>query len=356
MIVSKPEITAANAGWRTQFCTRGGYQGAGLAEFVRRCYMHMHWSALIRLQGWVAIAVMFQLSVSAGTVRLSFLNDPATLQETVALLIKSGCSECASSIFKHVAEHYYGAGFDFDYSRFPKPQNGFYSFTNARELVAALPQRLSDTKHAWDFNCFDTVIVLADGRLRTRLRPVEIVGPLMISTRTTNNEEVITFAATARDAFTQMVQPWYREATESTFPESMRDTRICLTAQLFRWHLLPLSASEEKLEKIVMTALQTKWRQEKLSFPSGFEVVLCHKADLPAHTICTSHAGVLFGRKRGYTFLEKAGGSGPFVRLDFDERPELLFWLSSKFDETEHRYAHIYATFNNTRIENLDTK
>jgi hypothetical protein len=220
-----------NARFRSAFAVQV-IRPAGLGSDVRRRCTHMRFSALIKFYGWVAIVLMVQLSVSPGAVRLSFLNDPATLKETVALLVKSGCSERASSTFKHVAEHYYGAGFDFDYSRFPKPQNGFFSFTNARELVAALPQRFSDTKHTWDFKCFDTVIVLADGRLRTRLRPDEIVGPLMVSTRTTNNEEVITLAATARDAFNQMVQPWYREATESTFPGLMGDTCMCLTTAI----------------------------------------------------------------------------------------------------------------------------
>jgi hypothetical protein len=298
---------------------------------------------------------MFQVSLLAGPVRLSFLNDSNTLQETVDVLTKSGCSEQASTIFKQAVERYYAAGFDFNLSKFPKSQDGFYSFTTVKELVTALPHRLSDTGHAWDFNCFDTVIVLADGQLRTELRPDEIVGPFMVSMATTNGE-VVTFAATARDAFTRANPPWYRETTESIIPDSMRDTRMCLTAELFQWHLLPLSASEETEKKDVIKVLQASWQREKLRFPRRCEIVLSHKVDLTAHTICTCHAGLLLHSKEHYTFLEKTGGSGPFVRLDFDDRSDLLYWLWAKFNETEHRNAQLFATFNDASIDKLDFK
>jgi hypothetical protein len=303
----------------------------------------------------ITTALMLQSSLGAGTIRLSYLNDEAALRETVGILTNNGCAEESGSIFRRVVERYYAVGFDLDLSRFPERQNGFYSFPTMLELVEALPHKLSETKHVWDFNCFETVIMLAAGKLQIGLRPDENFGPFVVTTMMTNGEESVTFAATARDAFMQIYKPWYLEATESIIPRSMQDARICLTAALFRWQLLPMATSEATLDAEAVAALRADWRRENLKFPQQFEIVLVHNADLQAHTICTFHAGLLLHRKTGFTYLEKAGGSGPFARLDFDDRSELLQWLSA-FDKGEHRYSHLIATFNDARFEKLDSR
>ena len=69
----------------------------------------------------------------------------------------------------------------------------------------------------------------------------------------------------------------------------------------------------------------------------------------------TAHAGLLFPREHGFTYIEKAGGSGPFVRLDFDERGALLTWFSGMFRGAERLgYTHHFATFDNTRIQPIE--
>ncbi len=300
-------------------------------------------------------ALFFPQLLQAGAVRVSFLRNSGALGDTVEVLKKSGCGEQAARLVQQVVGRYYASEFTLDFSKFPKSAGGFYSFATPRDLVAALPHRLCDTQHPYDFTCFDTLIALAGDRLKTGLQPDEVFGPFMVSTMTTNGEG-ITFRATARDAFAQLYPRWYRDATASDIPQSMQDGRICLTAALFCWHLLPESTSEKALEDEVMGTLKSNWRQLRLRFPAQFEVVLCHKIDLSAHTICTTHGGLLLHRNTAYTYIEKAGGRGPFVRLDFDVRSDVIPWLAAVFSEREHRSAHLFATFNDSNIRKLDSK
>jgi len=295
-------------------------------------------------------------SSEAGTVRVSFINDAASLEETVGILTNNGCGREATAVFRRVVERYYAEGFQLDRSKFPELKGGLYSFSTMSDVVKALPQRLCDTEHSWDFNCFDTMILLADGKLQIGIRPDENFGPFMVSTMMTNGEEAITFAATARDAFFRISAQWYRDATDSIIPTSRLDDRIGLTAELFRWHLLPMSTTNMTVEKDVWAALRSDWRRAGVRFPERFQVLLYHKADLQARTICTHHTGLLLRHGQGYVYLEKAGGKGPFVRLDFEEKTHLQPWFSAVFDEQEHRNASLFVTFNDSDIVSINGK
>ncbi len=300
--------------------------------------------------------LVFMRSSDAGTVRVSFINNAASLDETVGILTNDGSDREATAVFRRIVEHYYAEGFQLDRSKFPELKGGFYSFSKMSDVVKALPHRLCDTEHSWDFDCFDTTILLADSKLQIGIRPDENFGPFMVSVSMTNGEEAITFAATARDAFCRINAQWYRDATDSLIPSGRQDDRIGLTAELFRWHLLPVSTTDATVKKDVWAALRSDWRRAGVKFPEGFQVLLFHKADLQARTICTHHTGLLLRRGQGYVYLEKAGGKGPFVRLDFEEKTDLLPWLSAEFDEREHRNASLFVTFNDTDIVSINGK
>src|SRR5258706_180489 len=196
---------------------------------------HMHSVTANVLFVLTVAALEFMQTAEAGTVRVSFLNNAASLEETIGILTNNGCGQEVTSVFRRVVDSYYAEGFQLDRSKFPESQRGVYSFPTMSDVVKALPHRLCDTEHSWDCNCFDTVILVADGNLQIGLRPDENFGPFMISTQMTNGEEVITFAATARDAFSRITAQWYRDATDSIIPKAMQDSRIGLTAELFRW-------------------------------------------------------------------------------------------------------------------------
>lgn len=137
-------------------------------------------------------------------------------------------------------------------------------------------------------------------------------------------------------------------------PEHLRDSRISLTATLFRWRLLPTSTKEKDLDKSVMKALTTDWQRAGVTFPKDFQIILCHKVDLKSLTICTVHAGMLFRHGNKFTWIEKSGGSGPFVRLDFREKSELLTWLMADFKKPDRPSLKLFATFNDLEIQKIE--
>ena len=69
----------------------------------------------------------------------------------------------------------------------------------------------------------------------------------------------------------------------------------------------------------------------------------------------TAHAGLLFQGKERFVYLEKDGGSGPFVRLDFDNKADLRIWLSAMFKGAEKLgYTYHFVAFNDTHIQRID--
>jgi hypothetical protein len=305
------------------------------------------------IQGLVTVVLLLPHFSQAGAVRVSFLNDKESLRQSLEILRSSGCTQTAIVGFRRAVERYHANSFEFDVAKFPACRDGFYSFESASGLVAALPGQLCETQHAYELNCFDTVIGLAADRLRTRLQPDEIFGPILVSHTTTNGAFMILPVATARDAFALVYPAWYREVTEGAFPKSMHDARVSLTAALFRWYVLPLSTTEQGLGNDLFQTLRTSWSRLHIRFPRKFEVVLCHEVHFPERRFATSHAGLIFPREKGYTYIEKSGGQGPFVRLDFDERADLLTWLAEMFRADKFGYTHHFATFNDTRIQML---
>lgn len=312
-------------------------------------------SALITTSVAVASLLLLHPSLVAATVRASFLTEQPALRDTLAVLRSAGCTREATGTFQRAVERYASSTFVFDFGKFPKSRDGFYSFESATALVDALPHQLSDTQHAFEFNCFDTVVALSGKSLRTSVRPDELAGPYLVPYTPTNGSFKILPRATARDAFNLAYPEWYRDATDEALPKAMRDARISLTAALFRSHVLPESMTEEGLASGVMEALRASWSREGISFPRRFEIVLCHQVSLPQHWFVTVHAGLLLPREHGFTYIEKAGGSGPFVRLDFDDRGALLTWFGGMFRGAERLgYTHHFATFSDTKIEMVE--
>jgi hypothetical protein len=182
----------------------------------------------------IAIIWAFHCSLSAGVVRLSFLNSEEAVRDTLDILTSSECSKQASSIFQRVVNHYYTTGFDFDFQKFPKQKDGFYTFATMQEVVAALPHRLPDTQHPYEINCIDTMILLVADQMKIDLLPDENFGPFMVEMPPTNSDAVaIALTATARDAFSKEYPAWYRENTKDLFSDSIQPKRISLTAAFF---------------------------------------------------------------------------------------------------------------------------
>jgi hypothetical protein len=282
-------------------------------------------------------------------VRISFLREPAALQDTLNALKAKGCTGADLSSFKRAVEHYWAAPPELNLNGFPRRQDDFYAFDSSAAIVAALRHPLAETRHGYDLNCFDAVILLAGDCLSVSPGLGETVGPFLVPVNwSTNGTFRVATLTTARDAFEAVYPEWYREASRDLFPRESSDARIVLTAALFRFYHLPESMSERTLPQAVLDTLTEGWKRTGLRFPDRFEIVLCHDVNLSQRHLTTAHAGLLVKQEHGYTYLEKAGGSGPFVRLDVQERSDLLPWLAAKFKgAAQLGSTHRFVTFNN---------
>jgi hypothetical protein len=299
----------------------------------------------------LGIVLFFHVQLQAGAIRISFLNDDVGLPGTLSFLRDQGCRDDGVAAFQKAVARYNLTALDLDFSKFPRAKQGFYSFQSATQLLAVLPKRLCDVPHPFELNCFDTVIVLAAGQLRTGLHPDDLFGVFLSPQVETNGQMNITFAATARDAFNLSYYPWYRDVSSNCIPPSMVDSRMSLIPALYSYYLFPASTTEQNISEGAMKALRASWKRQAITFPASFQVVLCHQVSLTGHCFATTHAGLLFTSKKGCVYLEKAGGSGPFVRLDFDDEADLMAWLSAKFDKWSG--THFFVTLNDSRIEML---
>lgn len=308
--------------------------------------------AVLGLALWLSGAL-----IRAGTVEVSFLDDAAAVRSTTEVLQAQGCRSDAISAFRQAIVRYQEHPLELDRSRFPSPVLGFYSFGSASLLVGALTHRLCDATHPFGLNCFDNVILLTKDLLQVRAHPDELTGPFLPALVWTNNQVYRNVVATPRDAFDFSYPPWYAALTADIMGAPTNETRMCITTGFYCFHVLPGWVSEGNLGGCVLNVLQHDWEKVGLSFPTQLEIVLCHQVCAATREALTEHAGLLFHDHEHYVYIEKAGGSGPFVRLDFTDLADLRTWLAAQHTSGPNAAPHqqYFVTFNDQRIEALST-
>jgi hypothetical protein len=316
------------------------------------CWVLLVTFSLRHLRKAVPLSLVFARFAAIGAVRLSFLEETNVLNETISLLKRQGCSSQNCNAFGAVVQKYFASSFDYDLSRLPAATNGFYSFASMSNLVAALPRPLDYTSHSWGVNCYDTVILLCGGELRLAQGPDETLGTFFAPERTTNNVYHVRPASTPREAFFICCPLWCRELTDPVLPEAVREARFSLVPALDRFYRLPEAGTPKTLSQDMLGCLKAAWKQEGITFPKRFKVVLCHECDPNQGCFYTCHAGLLFrNESAGYMYIEKSGGRGPFVRLDFGREEDLLLWLESYLRATT---ASHFVTFNGDGFKALE--
>jgi hypothetical protein len=292
------------------------------------------------------------VSSNAGAVRISFLTDDQAVKETVALLRSASCAEEGISSFRIALDRYNATLTNLNLSKFPEKEAGFYAFDSMPRLVRALPCRLSDMPHDFQLNCFDALILFTTGQMTTNLRIDAPAGPFLMNRLDTNGVPEVQAVGTARDAFEFLYPPWYIENTKAIFSPSRSEERACLLAAIGCLYALPFSTSPAGLQDDLLRTLRWGWRRNGLEFPGNGQVVLGHLVKAP--WVLTDHAGVLFQTGKRCTYLEKAGGKGPFVRLELEDKADLLTWLAAHMEGgRKYGYTDFFATFNATEIRRI---
>lgn len=75
------------------------------------------------------------------------------------------------------------------------------------------------------------------------------------------------------------------------------------------------------------------WKRDGLVFSEKLKVVLCHFVDLRGKYIGVDHIGLLVPKESGWIYLEKNGTMNPIVRIDFDQLDHLVDFMALMFEE-----------------------
>ena len=307
--------------------------------------------------GWfyifAGLAVGCARMLEAAPVRFALLTDGPALADTMRFLRDAGCERRALATFESLASDR-TAHPGLRLSHLPPARSGFYDFASVRDLSDALQTNGLSGGTSPDFNCFDTAFLLAGARLHTTLKPDDSGWPFLVwvccDTNRGPTASWIKTAATPRAAFAaeyEMGRDYGRVSTIK-FPDDMHDSRICLTAALFGVSVLPASALTNCSSGVVFPVLQASWLRSGVAFPSNFELLLVH---LPEGLMLrTSHAGVLFPRGSEFTYIEKTGLEGDFIRLDLSEKADVFEWAWAMHSGTN---TFCFATLNEKMIATL---
>lgn len=208
------------------------------------------------------IALFIGTTLNASPVRISFLNNEDALKQTTDFLTSKGCDSNSINLFRTVIRWNNDSPLGFDLKKFPKNENGFYTFQSVSNLVAALPQPIINATHPYQLNCFDNVILLAGNLTQTGLQPDALSGPFLVPVTVTNNVVSMVVEETPRDAFNATYPSWHIEASKAVFGESMQNKRICLTAAFNSYCILPHSVTRDNLGSSLLKVLQNDWKRQ----------------------------------------------------------------------------------------------
>ncbi len=294
------------------------------------------------------------MTVAGGEVRVAFLDDELQREEALGFLSKRGFSQEGLGSLRKAMRSYYSEPFPTIFSNVQIRVNGTYTFRSGKELVATLPHKLCDTRHEYQINCFDTVLLLAEQDMSTDLRLYGQGRVLLAPWNSGRGSPLPVPSACAYDAFRWTYPEWYVTGTAHSAGMTWEEKRICLTVGLYCFKVLPWTTLEPDLKDAALAALRAHWTSQGLRFPNDYEIVLGHNLDMKRCLLLTEHAGLLFRGKDSSRYFEKSGGRGPFVMLDFKDDADLIAWFEATVsDGKKWGYAHHFMTFNDKRIEQL---
>jgi hypothetical protein len=305
----------------------------------------------------ICSALLVGLSVGnadAGAFRVSFLDDPVSIESTTNFLLHQGCDQRTVNSFCRALSEYDSETSDLNLARFPRKTDGFYAFESVTDVVEALDRPLIYVRHRGGLNCFDADCLLSANFIRFRLSPDDIGGPFLMQHTMTNGDVGLALTVTPRDAFDVARPAWAIEATKGLFDATLETNRMNFTAAFETFNFFPGGTTPEALPAVMFKTLKLGWERCGVVFPKQAKIIIFHSASLKEHNSVSTHAGILFTNDGRYLYLEKAGPSGPYVRLDFDDINDLFVWYKVAIKPNSDQGNFLFATLNDERIYPLN--
>jgi len=290
-------------------------------------------------------------------LRVSFLTNDVVLAETVGILKAARVTDNGIKAFEAAVHDYYREPLKVNPSGFPaEGPDGFFEFGSAADFVNALPHRLSETEHEFGVNCFATVLHLVEGWVYTAI-DVDRVGAPFLAACASKGSPRLRIAATAQDAFSATYPAWYRREVVRIVGQEWTRAHIGSTACFYTFHALPRGVAHKDLEKVVWAVLRSRWKARGVHFSTDLQLVLLHRARPEYGIILTDHAGLLVKTDDKMMYLEKAGGRGPFLRMDVADAQDLVPFYGGKLTPAMvNEYPDSFMSVNDAHIWRMDAR
>ena len=287
-------------------------------------------------------------------IRISFLNDAGARESTLDVLRQAGCPQSDVDVLRRAITHYYESPFNYDTSAFPAPTNGFHAFASAGGFVDALAtNRLSQTEHMFEYNCLDTVLLIAGHGMIPPADFTAAGSPYLAVAIRTNGTEWLVPVASLQDVYNTAYPEWYQRFRTSISGREQPPACKTLAAALYQFHTLPLGTDEAGMREALFHALRSNWSRCGIRFPdNNMSVVMLHRARTDHHVAVSDHLGVLIEVPHGYIYLEKAGGQGPFLRIDTGRIEDIAIYYTTMMSPD---YPLNYMTLNDDAIMDVRT-
>jgi len=264
---------------------------------------------------------------TTGDLKLSFLDDPRTLEDTCRLLERHGISKEAVAAFKRVVEFHNKEGNPVDRSRFPIKRGGYYRFSSVEDFTRRLARPLYATPGpALTLTCFDVACLLLRGAGRkagSLEKGFESKGIVRVTDD--GRAQAVTYEE-FRSGFGLLMPAKGYELFVGK-PRDEMETRLGLVLRAARRLSGSLSASREGLEKAFEQYVR-RVREDGFEFPRKFKLGLGFYVNLRSRYIVADHAFICMPEGGRLVCVEKNGSPGPYVRAEFESPADLARYVS----------------------------
>lgn len=267
-----------------------------------------------------AVLFLWFGSSARGAFEVTPLDTAESRSNAAAFLFSNGCSPFGILSMMRAMEHYYAQPPTSDAARAPlriAPRH----YASSKKFFDSLPIHPAQSCHEYEITCFDFVSALLENSFRAGLRPDDSTSLFLAPYNTTETTTYYAPKTTPRMAFMTSYYDWYRERVATITGCAHSDRQITIMASLYSCTLYP--RTESISPAFAKQALHDRWQGQRFALPEKPTVVLQHEVWKEENILCTVHCGILFQRPGGYTYFEKCGGRGPFLRFDGEDTQDI---------------------------------
>ena len=279
-------------------------------------------------------------SIALGAFQVTALNTHESRLNAVVFLASNGCSTAGITAVVRAMEHYYANSMTSTTDCLSLPI-GTMHYETSREFLDSLPCHPAHTDHEYGINCFNFVSFLLEERFHADLRPDDYEAIFLAPFNISDSYTRFAPMPTPRSAFMTTYYDWYLTAVTSITGLAYSDRQISISASLYS--ITPYPRANDNDPSYAKQLLFGRWRGQRFALPETPSIVLMHEAWKDASIMCTVHAGILFQRKESYTYFEKCGSRGPFLRFDGDNVSDISDYYKrlSSFDPVTNKWRFI---------------